>query len=86
MGQEEMPLSASWRMVQGNCLTVLGTIPDDGIDAVITDPPYASGGFSRDDKNREIARVAGKNPECVSQKNFRRSWGFSLNLRKSCRR
>jgi site-specific DNA-methyltransferase (adenine-specific) len=41
-------------MVEGDCLTVLGTIPDDDIDAVITDPPYASGGFSRDKKNQRV--------------------------------
>lgn len=29
---------------QGDCLKVLGQLPDESVDAVITDPPYSSGG------------------------------------------
>jgi site-specific DNA-methyltransferase (adenine-specific) len=53
--EEETPLPATWRIVRGHCLAVLATLPEASIDAVITDPPYSSGGFSRDDKNREVA-------------------------------
>lgn len=31
------------------------SMPADSFDAVITDPPYSSGGFSRDDKMRSVA-------------------------------
>jgi site-specific DNA-methyltransferase (adenine-specific) len=54
---ETTPLAASenWRIVQGNCLTVIGTLPDESIDAIITDPPYSSGGRTLADKNRDVA-------------------------------
>jgi site-specific DNA-methyltransferase (adenine-specific) len=51
----ETLLPATWRLVQGNCLTVIGTLPDACIDAIIADPPYSSG-FSRNDKNQDVAR------------------------------
>jgi site-specific DNA-methyltransferase (adenine-specific) len=54
MHKDEMPLPATWRMVEGDCLTVIDTIPDNCIDAIITDPPYSSGGWTRDDKNRSV--------------------------------
>lgn len=41
---------ASWRLMHGECLQLLQSMPDCSVDAVITDPPYSSGGFSRDDK------------------------------------
>jgi len=50
----EMPTeSEPVRVVQGDCLEVLRTLPDGCVDAVITDPPYGidlgnHGNFSRD--------------------------------------
>lgn len=41
---------AHWRLVQGESLSILQTLPDGSVDAVITDPPYSSGGFGREDK------------------------------------
>ncbi|MFZ4479688.1 MAG: DNA-methyltransferase [Rhodoferax sp.] len=40
---------------QGECLRILQSLPDASVDAVITDPPYSSGGFSRDDKSKPVA-------------------------------
>lgn len=40
---------------QGECLKILMTLPDASVDAVICDPPYSSGGFSRDDKSKSVA-------------------------------
>ena len=40
---------------QGEMLKILQTLPDASVDAVITDPPYSSGGFSRDDNARPVA-------------------------------
>lgn len=40
----------AWQLAQGDCLPFLQQLPDDSVDAVITDPPYSSGGFTRDDK------------------------------------
>ena len=34
----------------GDCLEILKQIPSNSIDAVITDPPYASGGRSLSEK------------------------------------
>jgi site-specific DNA-methyltransferase (adenine-specific) len=53
--EEETPLPARWRIVEGDCLAVIGTLPDGSIDAIITDPPYASGGRTREEKNRDVA-------------------------------
>lgn len=41
---------APWTLTQGECLPLLMQMPDACVDAVITDPPYSSGGFARDDK------------------------------------
>jgi DNA modification methylase len=32
-----------WRIIHGDCLEVLRTLPDASVDAVITDPPYNVG-------------------------------------------
>lgn len=42
-----------WRLIQGECLPALMAMEDGSVDAVITDPPYSSGGFSRDDKGKD---------------------------------
>jgi len=42
--------AALWQLIEGEALTTLIAMPSDSVDAVITDPPYSSGGFSRDDK------------------------------------
>jgi site-specific DNA-methyltransferase (adenine-specific) len=36
----------------GDTLHVLRTLPDASVDAVITDPPYSSGGLHRSDRNQ----------------------------------
>lgn len=38
-------------MIQGDALEVLKTLPDGSVDAVITDPPYSSGGLFRGDRS-----------------------------------
>lgn len=30
----------SWMIHHGDCLDVLATLPDQSIDAIVTDPPY----------------------------------------------
>lgn len=37
-------------VVQGDALAVLARLPSASVDAVITDPPYSSGGFTRGDR------------------------------------
>jgi site-specific DNA-methyltransferase (adenine-specific) len=41
---------AKWCVVTGDCLDVLRTIPAGSVDAVVTDPPYSSGGMVRGDR------------------------------------
>lgn len=38
------------KILLGDCLEILKDIPDNSIDAIITDPPYSSGGRSLKDK------------------------------------
>ena len=40
----------TWRMVHGDSLLALRDLPDESIDALITDPPYSSGGAFRGDR------------------------------------
>ena len=35
----------------GDCLEILRQLPDNSVDAIITDPPYASGGRSISEKS-----------------------------------
>ena len=39
----------------GDCLDILPTLEAGSVDAVITDPPYSSGGAFRSDRNRSTA-------------------------------
>lgn len=39
-----------WRLIHGEALRVLTELPDASVDAIITDPPYSSGGFTRGDR------------------------------------
>ena len=45
-----------WSILQGDALKVLGTFAPNTFDAVITDPPYASGGRTQAEKNKSPAR------------------------------
>lgn len=40
----------SFEIHHGEALAVLRSMPDGAVDAVITDPPYSSGGFTRGDR------------------------------------
>lgn len=39
----------------GDCLEVLRSLPDKSVDAVVTDPPYSSGGLMRSDRNQKTS-------------------------------
>jgi len=43
------------KVIHGDCLDVLRKLPDGCVDAVITDPPYSSGGFTRGDRQMGVA-------------------------------
>lgn len=39
-------MSGNYELFHGDCLELLRSLPDKSVDAIITDPPYCSGGFS----------------------------------------
>lgn len=45
-----------WNLIQGDALKVLSSFPPNTFDAVITDPPYASGGRTQAEKNKSTAK------------------------------
>lgn len=47
--------SKRWQVIQGDCLEVLRELPDGCVDAVVTDPPYSSGGQFRADRVKPTA-------------------------------
>lgn len=47
---EKAEAMTTWRVLQGDCLDVLRTLPTAGVDAGITDPPFSSGGMVRGDR------------------------------------
>jgi site-specific DNA-methyltransferase (adenine-specific) len=44
-------MSPRWFLHQGDALAILRSMPSESVDAVITDPPYSSGGFTRGDRS-----------------------------------
>jgi site-specific DNA-methyltransferase (adenine-specific) len=42
-----------WKIIEGEALPALHAMADNSVDACITDPPYSSGGFTRDDKSKD---------------------------------
>jgi site-specific DNA-methyltransferase (adenine-specific) len=47
----------SFSLHQGDALSVLATLPDGCVDAVITDPPYNSGGRTSSERTSRTARA-----------------------------
>lgn len=59
-----------WEIIQGDALRVLSGFAPNTFDAVITDPPYASGGRTQAEKNKSTARKyssIAKCPRCGMQ-------------------
>lgn len=46
----------SWTIHQGEALAILREMPDASVDAVISDPPYSSGGATRGDRIRKPSK------------------------------
>jgi site-specific DNA-methyltransferase (adenine-specific) len=44
----------SWNIYHGDCLEVLRSLPDESVNAVVTDPPYSSGGMFRGDRTQPV--------------------------------
>ena len=45
-----------WEIIQGDALKILSGFAPGTFDAVITDPPYASGGRTQAEKNKSTAK------------------------------
>ena len=50
------------RIYQGDCLDLMREIPDGTIDAIVTDPPYSSGGMYRGDRAQATGSKYVSNP------------------------
>lgn len=72
----ELPTEAEpVRIIQGDCLQVLRELPDGCVDAVVTDPPYCSGGNLEAQKN---SKAQGLRTATVSADDF--EWFTSDNM------
>jgi site-specific DNA-methyltransferase (adenine-specific) len=64
----------------GDCLAILPALPDACVDAVITDPPYSSGGMFRGDRNGgtddkyTLTAFKGARPDFSGDSRDQRSW------------
>lgn len=69
-------------LYRGDALRVLESLPDASADAVITDPPYSSGGFTRSDKMEDPASKYVQDGVAVDRATFSgdnmdvRSWAY----------
>ena len=45
-----------WEIIYGDALSLLRSYPAGSFDAIITDPPYASGGRTQAEKNKSTAQ------------------------------
>lgn len=54
----------------GDCLEVLKTLDSASVDAVITDPPYSSGGFTRSDRTADPSAKYCQNGVTLGRSSF----------------
>lgn len=59
-----------WNMRRAEALAELARLPDACIDAVITDPPYSSGGLTRGDRMNDAASKYERSDVAVHRSNF----------------
>ena len=48
--------NSNWQIIHGDALKLLSGFAPGSFDAVITDPPYASGGRTQAEKNKSTAK------------------------------
>ena len=76
----EVATGPGWELRRGDALAVLRTLPDELVDAVITDPPYSSGGLHRaarmakTSKKYVDSRTATARPEFLGDNRDQRSF------------
>jgi site-specific DNA-methyltransferase (adenine-specific) len=61
-----------WTVAEGDCLAVLRDMPDESVDAVVTDPPY---GLGRDPTPEQLARwVQGESENLTAHDFMGKDW------------
>jgi len=72
----------AWRLYNGDCLEIMRTLDKESIDAVITDPPYSSGGLMawerrlKVDEKYKQSSTRRKDPQFTGDNRDQRSWAF----------
>lgn len=75
-------LDARWQIRRGEALALLRELPDESVDAVICDPPYSSGGFTRGDRTADtstkyvLGDVKVVRPDFAGDNRDQRSFGY----------
>ncbi len=83
---EFLASDAPWHVEHADCLAVLHSLPDACVDAIITDPPYSSGGMFRSDRNQEPSikyvntGTKIRRPEFAGDNRDQRSFGYWCSL------
>ena len=74
--------AARWCVVEGDALALLASLPDGCVDAVVTDPPYSSGGLMRSDRTKSTdkkytqAASQGLRQDFSGDARDQRSWAY----------
>ena len=53
----------TYKLYLGDCLDTMETLPEKTIDAIITDPPYCSGGRQQASARNVVTKVDGRQPD-----------------------
>lgn len=76
-----------WHLETGDSLALMASLPDASVDAVITDPPYSSGGMTRGDRAGQDTRskyvqtqTVTVRPEFAGDNRDQRSYAYWLAL------
>lgn len=73
---------ARWCVIEGDALALLASLPEACADAVITDPPYSSGGLHKGERTKSTDRKytgtehRGRRPDFAGDARDQRSWGY----------
>lgn len=79
-------LTSPYSLVRGECLDVLRQIPDESFDALVTDPPYSSGGTTASSRSRPTGLkyvqkgTKLKRPDFAGDQRDQRSWSHWCTL------
>jgi site-specific DNA-methyltransferase (adenine-specific) len=73
----------NWTLYEGDCLDILPAMPRQSVDAIITDPPYSSGGLHKAARSRDPVKKyvrAGAYLTFSGDHMDQRSWQFWMLL------